>query len=470
VKGQIGDDILHLDIDKLNLENPDEIKALISNLLSTIELQAQLIKGLKEENQLLKDEIAYLKGEKGKPKIPPNVPDSSENPLIDIDKPKKWKKGFRKPKIKVDRVEHRYVDKSTLPSDAVKHGFRRVIKQDIKLETDNVEYLLEQYYSPSRKKVYEAELPEEVKHSTYGNSLKALIISLHYAGRVTQNKIQTILEDIGIVISEGTIANILAEESQNDFSAEKDAIFRTGVDKAVYLQIDDTSARHMGKNHYLHVVCNDKFSSYFILNSKSKPAVRSIFGLNDGEQIDKPLVSDAAQQFFTISPNQGLCWIHEIRHYRKLTPVLDCHKLVLHNFLNQLWQFYDLLNRYKEQPDIGLKIHIQWMFDSIFLPQTGYTMLDEIKASTRKRKQRLLRVLDFPMIPIHNNAAEIALREGVIKRKISYGTRSDAGKSAWENMLSILDTCRKLKVSFFKYIRDILSNSHSMPRLHQMIT
>jgi hypothetical protein len=44
------------------------------------------------------------------------------------------------------------------------------------------------------------------------------------------------------------------------------------------------------------------------------------------------------------------------------------------------------------------------------------------------------------------------------KRKISYGTRSDLGKAAWENMLSILDTCRKLKVSFFKYVRDIYSN------------
>ena len=470
MNGLIEEEILHLDIDKLDLSNPDEIKALIRNLLNIIELQAQLIKGLKEENQLLRDEIAYLKGEKGKPKIPPNIPASSEKPSSNSDKPKKWKKGFRKPKIKIDRVEHRYVNKSILPSDAVRHGFRRVIKQDIKLETDNVEYLLEQYYSPSRKKIYEAELPEAVKHSTYGSSLKAYIINLHYAGRVTQNKIQRILEDIGIVISEGTIANILTVESQDDFSAEKDAIFRRGIDKATYLQIDDTSARHMGKNYHLHVVCNDKFSSFFILDSKSKPAVRSIFGLNDDEQLGKPLVSDAAQQFFTISPNQGLCWIHEIRHYRKLTPVLDCHKLVLHNFINQLWQFYDLLSIYKEKPDIGLKIHIDWLFDSLFLPETGYTMLDEIKAATRKRKQRLLRVLDYPLIPIHNNAAEIALREGVIKRKISYGTRSELGKSAWENMLSILDTCRKHKVSFFEYIRDILSNSYSMPRLSQLIT
>jgi hypothetical protein len=72
-------------------------------------------------------------------------------------------------------------------------------------------------------------------------------------------------------------------------------------------------------------------------------------------------------------------------------------------------------------------------------------------------------------LPLHNNAAEIALREGVIKRKISYGTRSDAGKNAWENQLTLLDTCRKQKVSFFDYIHDIISGKYFMPRLHQLL-
>jgi hypothetical protein len=54
-----------------------------------------------------------------------------------------------------------------------------------------------------------------------------------------------------------------------------------------------------------------------------------------------------------------------------------------------------------------------------------------------------LLVLKFPEIPLYNNPAELALREGVVKRKISNGTRSDDGKAAWENMMSIMDTCRK---------------------------
>jgi len=61
------------------------------------------------------------------------------------------------------------------------------------------------------------------------------------------------------------------------------------------------------------------------------------------------------------------------------------------------------------------------------------------------------------------------VREGVIKRKISYGTRSEAGKVAWENQLAILDTCRKQGVSYFEYILDIIYEGYLMPRLSQRL-
>jgi len=39
------------------------------------------------------------------------------------------------------------------------------------------------------------------------------------------------------------------------------------MENADYFQIDDTGARHAGKNHYLDVVCNDQFGSFFIGSS-----------------------------------------------------------------------------------------------------------------------------------------------------------------------------------------------------------
>jgi len=73
----------------------------------------------------------------------------------------------------------------------------------------------------------------------------------------------------------------------------------------------------------------------------------------------------------------------------------------------------------------------------LFSTETGYDELDKRIALTKEKKEELLLVLWFPEIPIHNNPTELALRELVVKRKISNGTRSEDGKAAWENQMSI---------------------------------
>ena len=77
---------------------------------------------------------------------------------------------------------------------------------------------------------------------------------------------------------------------------------------------------------------------------------------------------------------------------------------------------------------------------------------------SKAKEAELLRVLEYPGTPLHNNTAEIAVREAVIKRKISYWTRSEDGWTAEENIISILNPCRKQGVSFYKYVRDIFGS------------
>jgi hypothetical protein len=407
-----------------------------------------------------------LKGEKGRPRILPNVPEyQSKTPK----ESKRRHKDIKKSKIKIDRTEYIEIDRSLVPPDAKHNGYRRVIRQNIKFKTDNVEYWLERYYSPSLKKTYEAELPKSLQNTEFGSDLKAFIVYLYYAGRVTENRIHKILEEIDIIISEGEISNILTKEKSNAYAIEKLAIFETGVNRADYLNIDETGARHKGNNHYLHVVCNKFFSAFFIRQTKGSDTIRHFFGLNDEKKIDLPIISDDAGQYIDVSSHHALCWIHEIRHYKKMNPFLIHHKSVLNMFLAELWKFYELLTQYKDSPNKIMNMYVLERFDSIFSTVTGYGTLDDRIAKTKKKKEELLLVLDYPNVPLHNNLAEIAVREGVIKRKISYGTRSDSGRLAWENMLSIMDTCRKLGMSFYNYILDMFSNNYSMPRLSDLI-
>ena len=133
----IPEDITSLDIEHIDFNNKDTLKTLLLKLLDTIEQLAKTNNQQHGENQQLKDEINRLKGEKGKPKIPPNIPPRKTN--NHKKKPQNWTKRSKKPIIKIDRTEHIPVKKDILPADAEFKGYRHVIKQNIKFETDNVE-------------------------------------------------------------------------------------------------------------------------------------------------------------------------------------------------------------------------------------------------------------------------------------------------------------------------------------------
>jgi hypothetical protein len=58
----------------------------------------------------------------------------------------------------------------------------------------------------------------------------------------------------------------------------------------------------------------------------------------------------------------------------------------------------------------------------------------------------------------------------VIKRKISLQNRSIQGGQAWDLMLSLASTCRKLDLSFWRYLEDRISGRESIPYLGKLVT
>jgi hypothetical protein len=183
----------------------------------------------------------------------------------------------------------------------------------------------------------------------------------------------------------------------------------------------------------------------------------------------KCLVCDDAKEFYYITSLRALCWIHEERHYKKLTPFLPHHQKLVDDFRSRIWEYYNELTEYKKNPTEAEKIRLSNLFDEIFSTKTEYDGLDNRIGLTKKKKDSLLVVLDHPDTPLHNNPAELALRMYVIKRKISFGTRSEDGTKSWETFFTIMDTCRKLGVNFRNYLYDRISNQNNMSSLSSLI-
>jgi Transposase IS66 family len=165
---------------------------------------------------------------------------------------------------------------------------------------------------------------------------------------------------------------------------------------------------------------------------------------------DTVILSDDAGQFAL--DRHALCWVHAERLVHKLDTFTDWQHAAQQLVRTLIWWFYADLKAYQRAPDRRRRYELRARFDRIFRRRSGFATLDRLLARLHANKEELLVVLDRPELPLHTNGSERDLRPQVIKRKISGGTRSDAGRACRDAFLGLLLTCAKLGVSFWDYL------------------
>jgi hypothetical protein len=535
---------ININIDGITDENT---RSIIVKLLNIIEKLAAENVALKIENQKLRDENNRLKGEQGKPKIRPqannknNKDISSEDERKNQNQDKKAKKSKnKKNKITIDRTETCVLNKEELPEDAIFKGYEKVIIQDIRIMTNNIEFKREMFYSPSLGKTFLAPLPAGYE-GEFGPNIKNLIITQHFMYKMTEPAIVQFLRDQGIQISAATVSRIITD-NHDPFHAEKQDIVQAGLSSTVYQQTDDTGARVNGKNFCVHVLCNQNYTAYFTRPNKDRLTVLEILaqqelkfhfnessyalmehmGLSekvltalkqkdpasilDRAQVDtllndlfqnpkkthkkskriiieasaitayqqlphavKILLADDAPQFKRIAEELALCWIHDGRHYKKLDPVVDLHRIALNEFLTNYWEYYGKLLAYKATPTKEVAKNLVAEFDTLFTTVTEYADLDDRIHKTLLKKDSLLLVLQHPELPLHNNNSELAARAQARYRDISLQNQNIKGTEAKDTFMTIVATAQKLGVNAYNYILDRISKRYKMPSLASLI-
>jgi len=183
----------------------------------------------------------------------------------------------------------------------------------------------------------------------------------------------------------------------------------------------------------------------------------------------KHLMCDDAPQFNLIAEHQSLCWIHEGRHYKKLRPIVPLHQKRLDDVSTKLWDFYQKLLDYTEQPTAAVATQLSDEFDVIFSMQTGYDEWDARLALTEAKKEALLLSLQFPFHPLHNNGSEGGAQHQARMRDIHLQTKNEKGTKAKDTFATIVKTARKLNVNVYHYFHDRMTKKFSMPSLASLI-
>ena len=134
-------------------------------------------------------------------------------------------------------------------------------------------------YSPSLKKTFIAPLPGGYS-GDFGPSIKALVLDMHHHEKLTESAIHHFLTTHGIKIGKASISRILTDNHE-PFHQEKKDIVTAGLHSTDHQQIDDTSARVNGKNHYVHILCNDFYTAYFTRKDKTRLTIIDILTNGD---------------------------------------------------------------------------------------------------------------------------------------------------------------------------------------------
>lgn len=271
---------------KISLPNipESERSPLVNALLVIIEQLVEENAHQAEMIQQLRDEIAVLKNEQARPKFKPSGmeqqvsnDDDNKGEGASCDQEaggtsgKKKRAGSKKRHKKGQLPIHEtqvIAPETTIPDGSTFKGYADFIVQDIRFEVHNICYRREIWQTPEALWL-RGSLPTYQQGQHFGPVLQQFILYQHHHCQVTQPLIHEQLKEIGVDISTGQIDAILTK-GRADFVDEAHEILHTGLQYSDYINVDDSGARHQGKNGYVTHIGNEAFAYFSSTFSKSR--------------------------------------------------------------------------------------------------------------------------------------------------------------------------------------------------------
>jgi hypothetical protein len=240
--------------------------------LNRAELEALLVElfgkvaGLEKIVAEQREAIARLKGLKGRPDIKPSKPsgmDKATEPANPAGRDKKRRRGKVTPRVKIQDQ----VVKATVPEGSRFKGHEPFLVQDLVISATATCYLRERWVTPEGRTIL-APLPEGID-SHFGPELHRFVLMQYHQGQSTLPRLATFLRSLGVAISKRQLQRLLTDKHES-FVAEAQDVLRAGLETSPFVSVDDTGARHAGKNGYCTQIGNDWFTSFATRTSKSR--------------------------------------------------------------------------------------------------------------------------------------------------------------------------------------------------------
>ncbi|MBX3060355.1 MAG: IS66 family transposase [Anaerolineae bacterium] len=298
---------------------------------------------------------------------------------------------------------------------------------------------------------------------SFGPRVQAITGLLAGQYTVSRRDVREILATIfQIEMGLGTVSNQEAQLSA--VLAEPVAEAQAYVQQQQQVNVDETSWAKHNKKQWLWTATTPLVTVFLIMATRSAAAAKHLLG----QQIAAVIGSARFSAYNWLDPAQRqLCWAHLLRDFQAFVERKGESAIIGHALLQQASQMFALWYRVRDgtlsPADFQVAMRpIRQEIDTWL--QLG-TFVDHTKTARTCRQilmvaPALWTFVDTPGVEPTNNAAERALRRGVLWRKRSFGSQSERGLRFTERILTVVTTLRQQNRNVLTYLTAACEAQH----------
>jgi transposase len=428
---------------------------------------------LRQDNQQLRDEIARLKK---------NSSNSSKPPSSDIvappkDPPRCGKKNkiggqpghprHQRPPFEANQIDQICLHELS-PEDIRRRKLRPLDSWHVLQQVEWVakpyvvtEHRARRYVTPAGRIVL-APLPPEIRGSgLLGPNLTALVGWLKARGHVSYSGIAEFFRDVlALPISGGHLSGCctgkLSEALKPAYEEAASALRQESV-----LGSDETGHYHGGQGYWTWCLRAAGFTVFRIDATRATQVLVDLLGEDFGGILTVDYFSANRSFARRYEVRAQYCWSHLLRDVKFLRelgrpPLLRWadQLLAIARGLFRAWH-----RRTGADPPRWRRQMERWkraFLEKIRRPPQEADALKLSRRFDRRGAPTYFRFLDTPGVEPTNNATERAIRQPVLDRRITQGTRSVSGLRWCERAWTAAATCSQQGRSTFRFFRDAL--------------
>lgn len=358
---------------------------------------------------------------------------------------------------------------------------KRLVEDLIRSTVRTTCYHTHSGYCPHCRTRTESRAPEQpppasLPHAQLGIHALTTAAILRVRHRLPFRQIAQLLADLpGLRVSAGGIVKQVKRLARWLDGQYQDLVRRLRASPHVHA--DETGWRIDGRNVWLWVMTDPTFTLYHVNDSRGSKAPRELLG----ESYDGTITCDFYSAYNGLNGPKQRCLTHLLRELKDLgTADTRFAATPLARKLSR-WckEALGLKRRWNELPDASYEMKASRLEDRLDQlirdPPPEHADARRLCKRLVRRRVELTRFLWDAKLAGTNNAAERALRPAVVMRKITGGSRSQAGADAWATLASLVrtadqqglgvyDATQKLIMEYWASARPSTSAKSSQPR------